>query len=58
MFITCWMNIYKTPMHRYHNKYSFFSHILDVWLFMKGAQREKKIKQKKKNEKKEIKEKT
>ncbi len=33
-------------MHRYHNKYSFFSRILDVWLFMKGAQRGKKIKQK------------
>ncbi len=39
-------------MHRYHNKYSFFSHILDVWLFMKGAQRGKKNQTKKKEWKK------
>jgi hypothetical protein len=35
-------------MHRYHKKYSFFSRILDVWLFMKGAQGVKKSIKKKK----------
>jgi hypothetical protein len=38
----------QTPMHRYHKKYSFFSRILDVWLFMKGAQGVKKSIKKKK----------
>ncbi len=37
----------QTPMHRYHNKYSFFSHILDVWLFMKGAYKQNKSNTKK-----------
>jgi hypothetical protein len=47
------MNIYKHQCIDITTNILSFSLILDEWLFMKGAQREKKIKHKKKNKKKE-----
>jgi hypothetical protein len=58
MFIICWMNIYKHQCIDITTNIHFFSLILDEWLFMKGAQREKKSNTKKRMKKKKIKEKT
>jgi len=52
------MNIYKHQCIDITTNIHFFSLILDEWLFMKGAQREKKSNTKKRMKKKKIKEKT